>query len=80
MHLSKDIHTLDSGWGPTMYPVVVGHEIVGTVRAKGANVSDEDFKIGECVGVGAQGESGLVVVRWWWWWSTDRPHLAHHVS
>ncbi|KAJ3398582.1 hypothetical protein HDV05_002418, partial [Chytridiales sp. JEL 0842] len=26
----SDIHTLDSGWGPTMYPCVVGHEIIGT--------------------------------------------------
>lgn len=23
----SDIHTLDSGWGPTDYPCVVGHEV-----------------------------------------------------
>lgn len=25
----SDIHTLRSGWGPTLYPMCVGHEIVG---------------------------------------------------
>jgi alcohol dehydrogenase (NADP+) len=34
----SDIHTLDSGWGATSYPVIVGHEIVGTVVAVGAGV------------------------------------------
>lgn len=48
----SDIHTLDSGWGPTMYPVVVGHEIVGKITAKGSAVSN--FTIGDVVGVGAQ--------------------------
>ncbi|TGO26387.1 hypothetical protein BPAE_0060g00020 [Botrytis paeoniae] len=28
----SDIHTLRSGWAPTLYPCVVGHEIVGTAR------------------------------------------------
>ncbi|KAK9670795.1 hypothetical protein K7432_017456, partial [Basidiobolus ranarum] len=31
----SDIHTLDSGWGATDYPVVVGHEIIGKVVDKG---------------------------------------------
>ena len=48
----SDIHTLDSGWGPTTYPVVVGHEIVGTVTAVGPSVSQ--YKVGDRVGVGAQ--------------------------
>ncbi|KAI8870609.1 putative mannitol dehydrogenase [Ramicandelaber brevisporus] len=48
----SDIHTLDSGWGPTKYPVVVGHEIVGTVRQVGSAVTRH--AIGDRVGVGAQ--------------------------
>ncbi|KAJ3086926.1 hypothetical protein HK102_012159 [Quaeritorhiza haematococci] len=48
----SDIHTIDSGWGPTTYPVIVGHEIVGTVVAKGPKVAD--MKVGDRVGVGAQ--------------------------
>ncbi|KAJ3099909.1 hypothetical protein HDU97_002693 [Phlyctochytrium planicorne] len=48
----SDIHTLDSGWGPTTYPCVVGHEIIGTVTAAGPKVAD--LKVGDRVGVGAQ--------------------------
>ncbi|KAI9291342.1 GroES-like protein [Neoconidiobolus thromboides FSU 785] len=48
----SDIHTLDSGWGPTNYPVIVGHEIVGEITAVGPEV--KGFKVGDRVGVGAQ--------------------------
>ncbi|KAJ3328174.1 hypothetical protein HDU76_010462 [Blyttiomyces sp. JEL0837] len=50
----SDIHTLDSGWGPSNYTpgLTVGHEIVGTVSAVGAAVTQH--KIGDRVGVGAQ--------------------------
>jgi D-arabinose 1-dehydrogenase-like Zn-dependent alcohol dehydrogenase len=34
------------------YPIITGHEIVGTVRLKGSNVTE--FQIGDRVGVGAQ--------------------------
>lgn len=47
----SDIHTIDSGWGPTDYPCVPGHEIIGKVIAKGPKA--DQFKIGERVGVGA---------------------------
>lgn len=47
----SDIHTIDSGWGPTNYPICVGHEIVGTVVDLGAEV--REHKIGDRVGVGA---------------------------
>ena len=33
-----DVHTLRSGWGPTDYPCVVGHEIIGIVERVGASV------------------------------------------
>jgi alcohol dehydrogenase (NADP+) len=48
----SDIHTLDSGWGPTKYPVIVGHEIVGEITEVGSEVTK--FKVGDRVGVGAQ--------------------------
>jgi alcohol dehydrogenase (NADP+) len=48
----SDIHTLDSGWGPTSYPCVVGHEIVGIVTEAGAEV--QELAVGDRVGVGAQ--------------------------
>jgi D-arabinose 1-dehydrogenase-like Zn-dependent alcohol dehydrogenase len=51
----SDIHTLDSGWGPTDYPVIVGHEIVGIVTEVGPEVSR--FKVGDRVGIGAQSGS-----------------------
>jgi D-arabinose 1-dehydrogenase-like Zn-dependent alcohol dehydrogenase len=50
----SDIHTLRSGWGPSDYPLVVGHEIIGKVTKVGRDVTD--FKIGDRVGVGAQSE------------------------
>src|SRR5690606_17228340 len=46
----SDIHTARNEWGGTRYPVVPGHEIVGTVTRVGENVSR--FKIGDTVGVG----------------------------
>ncbi|KAL1977933.1 hypothetical protein VTN31DRAFT_792 [Thermomyces dupontii] len=51
----SDLHTLRSGWGPTKYPVCVGHEIVGTVVRVGSQV--KDIKVGDVVGVGAQSDS-----------------------
>lgn len=29
----SDLHTMDSGWGPTNYPCVVGHEVCVFVNA-----------------------------------------------
>ncbi|KAH6606898.1 zinc-binding dehydrogenase [Trichoderma cornu-damae] len=53
-----DLHNLRSGWGPTAYPVVVGHEIVGTVVRVGKEAADKSgIKIGDRVGVGAQNDS-----------------------
>ncbi len=46
----SDIHTARNEWGGTMYPVVPGHEIVGTVSKIGSKVSK--FKVGDTVGVG----------------------------
>ena len=34
----SDIHTLRSGWGQSMYPVCVGHEIVGVAVRVGPTV------------------------------------------
>ncbi|KAG2177400.1 hypothetical protein INT44_007911 [Umbelopsis vinacea] len=51
----SDIHTIDSGWGPTNYPCVVGHEITGVCTAVGKNVTH--IKVGDRIGVGAQSGS-----------------------
>ncbi|KAI0900426.1 NADP-dependent alcohol dehydrogenase C [Annulohypoxylon nitens] len=48
----SDIHTMKSGWIPTPYPCVVGHEIVGKAIRVGENV--KHIKVGDRVGVGAQ--------------------------
>lgn len=47
----SDIHTLRSGWGPSKYPAIVGHEIVGRVVRSGKN---SGHQVGDLVGVGAQ--------------------------
>jgi uncharacterized zinc-type alcohol dehydrogenase-like protein len=51
----SDIHTARSEWGPTNYPVVVGHEIAGIVSAIGSEVTKH--KVGDRVGVGCMVDS-----------------------
>jgi alcohol dehydrogenase (NADP+) len=51
----SDLHMLKSGWGPTPYPCVVGHEIIGKAVKVGKNV--QHIKQGARVGVGAQARS-----------------------
>ena len=46
----SDIHQAREEWGEAIFPMVPGHEIVGTVRAVGGKVTK--FKVGERVGVG----------------------------
>ncbi|PAV14851.1 NADPH-dependent alcohol dehydrogenase [Pyrrhoderma noxium] len=52
----SDVHTVSSGWGPIPTPMIVGHEIVGTVVRVGSKVKS-GIKVGDRVGVGAQAGS-----------------------
>jgi len=52
-YLMSDLHTLHSGWGETMYPCVVGHEIVSTA-----------VKVGSKAEGGIKSVSQLTVVCW----------------
>jgi len=47
----SDLHTAFGGWGDVTYPIIVGHEIIGHITAKGKNVTK--FNIGDRVGCGA---------------------------
>ncbi|WP_066908535.1 NAD(P)-dependent alcohol dehydrogenase [Millisia brevis] len=51
----SDIHTVRDEWGAATYPVVPGHEIIGTVTAVGGDVTR--FAPGDRVGVGVIVES-----------------------
>lgn len=51
----SDIHTARSEWGPTTYPIVPGHEIVGLVTAVGSQVGKH--AVGDRVGVGCMIDS-----------------------
>jgi uncharacterized zinc-type alcohol dehydrogenase-like protein len=53
----SDVHLIDNDWNISRYPLVPGHEIVGTVAATGAKV--ERFNLGQRVGVGWQSGSCL---------------------
>jgi uncharacterized zinc-type alcohol dehydrogenase-like protein len=46
----SDIHTVRGEWGDIPYPLVPGHEIVGTVAAVGSEVTRH--RVGDRVGVG----------------------------
>jgi uncharacterized zinc-type alcohol dehydrogenase-like protein len=46
----SDIHQAREEWGPAIFPMVPGHEIVGRVIEIGSQVSK--FKVGELIGVG----------------------------
>lgn len=56
----SDIHQVRSEWGPSLYPMVPGHEISGVVREVGQKVSK--FKVGDRVGVGCFVDSCRVCV------------------
>lgn len=46
----SDLSMLDNDWGFSSYPLVAGHEVVGTVTAVGP--SAKRAKMGDCVGLG----------------------------
>ena len=43
----SDIHQVREEWGPSLFPMVPGHEIIGVVSAVGAEVTR--FKAGDAV-------------------------------
>jgi uncharacterized zinc-type alcohol dehydrogenase-like protein len=51
----SDLHQARDEWGGGIFPMVPGHEIVGTVTQVGANV--KKFKPGDTVGVGCMVDS-----------------------
>ena len=46
----SDIHQVKEEWGPALFPMVPGHEIVGFVSEIGSEV--KKFKVGDRIGVG----------------------------
>lgn len=51
----SDVHLIDNDWGVSRYPLVPGHEIIGTVTAIGSNVHGPT--VGQRVGIGWQADS-----------------------
>jgi alcohol dehydrogenase (NADP+) len=51
----SDIHQAWNEWGNAIYPMVPGHEIVGTVSAVGSEVTK--FKVGDAAAVGVMVDS-----------------------
>ena len=46
----SDLSMIDNEWGMTQYPIVAGHEVIGTIAAVGGNV--ENLEKGMTVGLG----------------------------
>jgi uncharacterized zinc-type alcohol dehydrogenase-like protein len=53
----SDIHLIDNDWQMSQYPLIAGHEIIGTVAAKGRLVTG--LEKGQRVGIGWQRTSCL---------------------
>ena len=53
----SDLHMARNDWGMSQYPMVPGHEIVGTVTAVGSGVGK--YKVGDRVAVGCLVDSDL---------------------
>ncbi|MEY4616697.1 MAG: hypothetical protein RJB66_1657 [Pseudomonadota bacterium] len=53
----SDIHQVREEWGPAIFPMVPGHEIVGKVVAVGSSV--KKLKVGDLAGVGCLVDSCL---------------------
>jgi len=51
----SDIHLISNDWGISQYPFIPGHEIIGTVSAKGGDV--RGLETGQRVGLGWQSNS-----------------------
>ena len=51
----SDLHLIANDWGISQFPLIPGHEIVGTVAAVGAAV--QSMEVGQRVGVGWQSNS-----------------------
>ncbi|WP_286833421.1 MULTISPECIES: NADPH-dependent aldehyde reductase Ahr [Acinetobacter] len=51
----SDISVLNNDWGSSVYPVVAGHEIIGTITQLGAEA--KGLKVGQRVGIGWTAES-----------------------
>lgn len=71
----SDLHLIDNDWGISQYPLVPGHEIIGTIVATGADVAH--LVNGQRVGIGWQRGSCLhceLCVR------GEENLCAHHVA
>jgi uncharacterized zinc-type alcohol dehydrogenase-like protein len=51
----SDLHLISNDWGISQYPFIPGHEIIGTVAAKGNDV--RGLELGQRVGLGWQSNS-----------------------
>jgi uncharacterized zinc-type alcohol dehydrogenase-like protein len=51
----SDLHQAHEDWGPALFPMVPGHEIIGRVRAVGQHV--KKVKVGDYAGVGCMVDS-----------------------
>lgn len=71
----SDIHLIDNDWKVSSYPLVPGHEIVGTVARKGSLV--QHLKEGDRVGVGWQCASCMTCE---WCERGEEPACDRHVA
>jgi len=52
----SDLHSIDNDWGNSVFPLVPGHEVVGTISFVGEHVpSSLSLNIGDRVGIGPNG-------------------------
>jgi uncharacterized zinc-type alcohol dehydrogenase-like protein len=70
----SDLSMVDNDWGISQYPLIPGHEIIGTVIALGPNA--KGLKIGERVGLGYFANCDLTCE----WCKSGNHHLCPSVQ
>ena len=70
----SDLSMVDNDWGISQYPLIPGHEIIGTVAALGPNA--KGLKLGQRVGLGYFADSDLTCE----WCKSGHHHLCPSVQ
>lgn len=53
----SDLSMIDNEWGSAEYPLIAGHEVIGTIAALGSEAQHKGLQLGQRVGIGWTADS-----------------------